>query len=124
MSNATGRALTAAHLEEEVGKFVKYHNSCDPEDLLNYQRTYMPRITKPVNMSLTKFKNKMVKINSFMNSIPDAEENDVFVTEMKNMVFNAMPKSWRKHFREVRRRSATETLNSIATFFDMYFKEE
>ena len=67
----------------------------------------------------------MVKINSLINSIPDAEENDVFSdTEMKNMVFNAMPKSWRKRFREVGRRSATETLDSIATFFDVYFKTE
>ena len=85
----------------------------------------MSHITKAVNMPPTKFKNEMFKINSLINSIPDAEENDVFSdTEMKNMVFNAMPKSWRKRFREVGRRSATETLDSIRTFFDMYFKEE
>ena len=125
MTTAAGRALTAAHLEEDVQKFVKYHDSCDPEDLLNNQRTYISRITKPVNMSPTKFKNKMVKINSLINSIPEAKDHDVFSdTEMKNMVFNAMPKSWRERFQEVGRRSATETLDSIASFFDMYFKAE
>ena len=50
MPTATGRALTAAHLEEDVGKFIKYHDSRDPKDLLNNQHTYMSRITKPVNM--------------------------------------------------------------------------
>ena len=44
MPTAAGRALTAAHLEEDVQTFVKYHNSCDPEDLLNNQRTYMSQI--------------------------------------------------------------------------------
>ena len=76
-------------------------------------------------MKPTTFKNKMVKINSLINLIPDAEDHDVFSDpEMKNMVFNAMPKSWRKRFQEVRRRSTTETLDNIAAFFDMHFKEE
>ena len=67
----------------------------------------------------------MVKIKSLINSIPDAEDHDVFSDpEMKNMVFNAMPQAWRKCFQEVGRRSAAETLDSIASFFDIYFKEE
>ena len=124
MPTAAGRALTAAHLEEDVGKF-KYHNSCDSKDLLNNQHTYMSRITKPINMSPTKFKNKIVKINSLIDSIPDAKDHDIFSDQqLKNMVFNAMPNAQRKHFWEVRRRSATEKLDSIAAFFDMYFKEE
>ena len=122
---AVGRALTAVHLEEDVAKFVKYHNSRGLEDLLNNQRTYMSRITKPIDMSPTKFKNEMVKVNSLIDLIPDAKGHDVFSDpEMKNMVFNAMPKAWRKHFWEVGRRSTTETLDSTTAFFGVYFKEE
>ena len=55
MLTAACRAQTADHLEEDVGKFVKYHNFGDPEDLINNQQTYMQRITKPISMSPTKF---------------------------------------------------------------------
>ena len=124
MPDVEDRELNREHFSDDVDQFITYHDSRDFEDLLNNQRTYMQKISKPANMSPTDFKNGLVNINTLIASLPEADEQSSFSNQyLKTMVFNAMPRQWRKSFREVGRRVTTETLDSLASFFDIYHKD-
>ena len=118
-------ARDADNFSVDVDTWITYHESRDFAELLQNQRAYMNRLVKPKKTSPIDFKGQILVINRLIPSIPDTPDNSQFDDDtVKSLFLYAMPKPWRKRFKEVGKKLATENIDTMSQFFDVYFKEE
>ena len=111
------------HFMQDLARWVKMHESREDIDLFQAQTAYMQRLSKPKNTSPTDYKAQFVKLNLLIPIIP-GEPSSFGNDELKFLFLYSMPKNWRKKYREVGRKVSQDTLDAMAQFFDVYFKEE
>ena len=60
---------------------------------------YLQQVQKPFKMDVRSFANRVQTLNRYASKIPDDAELAVLTaSQLKNVVFNAMPNAWREHF--------------------------
>ena len=116
---------TPDNFSEDVDTFVRQNETRDNEELLQAQLNYMNHLTKPRNMKPSKFKTALVKLNRRITLIPDATEADKLDTvRLRSIYYSAMPIAWQKDFKKVGKKLGEESLNDLASYFDLYFEPE
>ncbi len=85
----------------------------------------MNRLVKSKKTSPVDFKGQILVINHLIPVITETPDNSQFDDDtIKSLFLYAMPKPWRKGFKEVGKKLATETIDTMSQFFDVYYKEE
>ena len=108
-------ARSPANFSLDVDTWICYHESRDFAELLQNQRAYMNRLTKPKKTSPNDFKGQILVMNRLIPSIPDAGNNAQFDDDtIKALILYAMPRQWRKRFKEVGKKLATKTLDTMS----------
>ena len=117
--------FTPENFSKDVDKFIRQNETRDNEELLQAQLNYMNHLTKPRSMKPSKFKNALIKLNRRITLIPDSKDSDKLDdVRLRSIYYSAMPVAWQKDFKKVGKKLSTESLNDLATYFDLYFEPE
>ena len=121
----TAANRSPANYSDDIDSFIRRHETRDNEELLQAQLNYMNHLVKPRKMQPTKFKAALSKLNRRISLIPEAEDTDrLDDTRLKSIFYSAMPSAWRKEFKKVGKKIKDESLDELATFFDLFFEPE
>lgn len=116
---------TPANYAIDIDTFIRRHETRDNEELLQSQLNYMNHLVKPRKLQPSKFKAALTKLNRRIALIPEAVDTDLLNdTRLKSIFYSAMPSAWRKEFKKVGKKIRDESLDDLATFFDLFFEPE
>ena len=101
--------------DEAIDRFKKKKNLGGIA--LRNQRSYLRNLRKPRDMTVEDFSNRIQYINLLLAEFPDATEDDKLSEgEIKEILFKAMPESWRDAFIDSGRELNDETLEDLERY--------
>jgi hypothetical protein len=124
----SGRDIRQATLEDyssDIDRFLTYHDSHDSNELIHVQKSYFSKLRKPLKMSPSEFRNRLLRLNNLILAIPGATEADkIDSDDIKYTFVEAMPPTWKHDFHKIGRRIRNEELDELVHFFDLHHESD
>ena len=89
-----GKNRTNETFQESLLELIKY--KCPKEDAFEVQQEHLRNVHKNRLINVADFAERLEDLNLYSKELPGAEDGEILTdTELKRILFKAMPKAWR-----------------------------